>query len=142
MTPKSEPAAADTKEEVGDQDSEELSEELRRCRDEFPPHDSDDSLEPEQVADELRRLAAEFPPAVDSVPHREPREGATAPEAFWENNGPYAPRRSGRHRGRPVSPDPLIFHTTIWLEQGQEARTAARSDVNDAGYSGDTKDSC
>ena len=105
VTPKSEPAAAEIKEEVGDQDSEDLNEELRRHIDEFPPHDSEDSLGPEHVADELRRLAAEFPPVVDSVPQREPREGATAPGAFRkQNNGPYAPRRSGRHRGRPVSP--------------------------------------
>ena len=78
--------------------------------DEFPPHDSEDSLEPEHVADELRGLAAELP-----------REGATAPGVFRENDGPYAPRRSGRHRGRTVSPDPLMFHTTIWMEHDHEA---------------------
>ena len=60
-------------------------------------------------------------PVVDSVPQREPREGATAPGACWENNGPYAPRRSGRHRGRTVSPDPLMLHTTIWLEHDRDA---------------------
>ena len=81
----------------------------------------EDSLGPEHVADELRRLAVEFPPVVDSVPQREPSEGATAPGTFRENNGPYAPRRSGRHRGRPVSPDPFMFHTTIWIEHDQEA---------------------
>ena len=87
VTPKSESAAAEVKEEEGDQDSEDLHEELRRRMDEFPPHDSEDSLEPEHVAEELRRLATELP-----------REGATAPGVFRENNGPYAPRRSGRHR--------------------------------------------
>ena len=96
-TPKSELAAAEIKEEVGDQDSEDLNEELRTHIDESPLHDSEDSLGPEHVADELRRLAAEFPPVVDSVSQRESREGATAPEAFRESNGPYAPRRSGRH---------------------------------------------
>ena len=120
-TPKSEPAAAEVKEEIDDQDSEDLHEELRRSLDESPSRDSEDSLGPEHVADELRRLATEFPPVRDSVPQREPREGATAPGAFRDNNGPYAPRRSGRHRGRPVSPDPLMFHTTIWKEHDQEA---------------------
>ena len=125
MTPKSEPAAAEIKKEVGDQDSEDLiiNEELRRHIDEFPPHDSEDSpLVPEHVADELRRLAAEFPPVVDSVPQREPREGATAPGAFRGKQWSICTRRSGRHRGRPVSPDPLMFHTAIWMEHDQEAR--------------------
>ena len=120
VTPKSEPAAADIKEEIGDLSSEELNEELLRNRDAFPP-DSEDSLGPEDVADELKRLAATFPPVVDSDPQRESREGATAPGAFRERNGPCAPRRSGRHRVRPVSPDPFIFHTTIWLEHDREA---------------------
>ena len=60
-TPKSEPTALDTKEElseqdVDDQNSDTLREELQRSREEFPPHDSEDSLGPEHVADELRRL--------------------------------------------------------------------------------------
>ena len=126
VTPKSEPATVETKEElsdqdVGDQDSDNLREELQRRFDEFPPHDSEDSLGPEHVAEELRRLAIEFALVVESVPQHAPREGATAPEAFWENNVPYAPRRSRRYRGRPVSPDPLMFPTTIWLEHDQEA---------------------
>ena len=122
VTPKSESAAAaELKEEVDDQNFEDLNEELRRRIDEFPPPDSEDSLGPERVADELRRLAAEFPLVVDAVPQREPREGATAPRALRNNNGPHAPRRSRRHRGRPVSPDPLMFHTTIWIEHDQEA---------------------
>ena len=58
---------------------------------------------------------------MDPVPQRESREGATAPEAFREMDGPYVPRRSTRYRGRPVSPDPLMFHTTIWMEHDQEA---------------------
>ena len=66
MTPKSEPTALETKEELsaqdaGDQDSDTLREELQRSRDEFPPHDSEDSLGPEHVADELRRLTAAHP---------------------------------------------------------------------------------
>ena len=66
VTPKSEPAAVETKEElsdqdVGDQDSDNLHEESQRRIAESPPHDSEDSLGPEHVADELRRLAAEFP---------------------------------------------------------------------------------
>ena len=64
VTPKSEPAAVETKEELseqdaGDQDSDTLREELQRSRNEFPPHDSEhDSSSPEHVADELRRLTA------------------------------------------------------------------------------------
>ena len=133
VTPKSEPAAVETKEElsdqdVGDQDSDNLPEELQRRINEFPPHDSEDSLGPERGVEELRRLAAEFPPVVESVPQRVPREGAAAPEVFWENNGPYAPRRSRRQRGRPVSHDPLMFHTTIWLEHDQEASARAHEE--------------
>ena len=76
------------------------------------------------MAEELQRLVAEFPPAVDPVPQQaihEQREGAAAPEALREIDGPYAPKRSTRYRGRPVSPDPLMFHTTIWLERNREA---------------------
>ena len=76
VTPMSEPATAEVKEEVGD-------------------HDSEDSFRREHVAEELQRLIAEFPPALDLVPQRESREGATAPEAFREiMGGPYAPRSS------------------------------------------------
>ena len=135
MTPKSEPATEEIKEEVGDRDSEDSKEAAEAH--EFPPHDSEDSLGPEHVADELQRLIAEFPLVVESVPQRESREGATAPEAFRENSGPYAPRRSGRHRGRPVSPDPFMFHTTLWLEHHLDAwRTysvIARSNAHNAG---------
>ena len=120
VTPKSELAAVETKEEpseqdVGDQDSDTLREELQRNRDDFPPHDSEGSLGPEHMADELRRLVAEHPSVMGSASPCEAREGATAPNADWENHGPYAPQRSRRHRGRPVSPDPFMFHTTIWL---------------------------
>ena len=133
VTPKSEPAAVETKEEpseqdVGDQDSDALREELQRSRDEFPPHDSEDSLGPEHVADELRRLVAEHPQIAGSASPREPREGATAPDAAWENHGPYAPQRSRRHRGRPMSPDPFMFHTTIWLEHDSEASARAHEE--------------
>ena len=97
--PKSEVATAEVKEESGD-------------------HDSEDSFRPEHVVEELH----EFPPAVNPVPQpHEPREGATAPETPRESDGPYAPRRSTRYRDRPVSPDPLMFHTTIWLEHDQDA---------------------
>ena len=133
VTPKSEPATAEIKEEssnqdVGDQESDDLHEELQRRIEEFPPHDSEDSLGPEHVADELRRLATQFTPIVESAPQHEPRGGATAPEAFWEDNGPYAPTKSRRHRGRPVSPDPLTFHTTIWLEDDREASARAHAE--------------
>ena len=63
VAPKSEPATAEVKEKTGD-------------------HDSEDSFRPEHVEEELQRLIAEFPPAVDPVPQREVREGATAPEAY------------------------------------------------------------
>ena len=105
MTPKIEAATVGSKEEPDE-------------------HDSEDSLRPEPVAEELQRLLAELPPAVDSIPqqpNQEQREGATALESLREFGGPYAPRRSTRYRGRPVSPDPLMFHTTIWLEHDREA---------------------
>ena len=54
-------------------------------------------------------------------PIHEQREGAAAPEAFREIDGPYALSRSTRHRGRPVSPDPLMFHITIWMERDRQA---------------------
>ena len=101
---------------------------MQRSINEFPPHDSEDSLGPEYVADELRRLAAELPPGAESAPQRDPRVGATAPEAVWENNGPYAPQRSRRNRSRPVSPDPFMFHTTIWMEHDQEASARAHEE--------------
>ena len=89
MTPKSEPAALEPKEELseqdaGDQDSDTLREELQ-SRDELPPHDSEDSLGPEHVADELRRLTAAHPQMTGSASTREPR-GATAPGATWETH--------------------------------------------------------
>ena len=111
VTPKSEPAALETKEELseqdaGDQDSDTLREELQRSRDEFPPHDSEDSLGPEHVAAELGRLTAAHSQMTGSASTRESREGATAPHSTWENHGPYAPQRSRRNRGRQLSPRP------------------------------------
>ena len=38
-----------------------------------------------------------------------------------QKTSPYAPRRSTRHRGRPMSPGPLMFHTIVWMEHDQEA---------------------
>ena len=105
-----------------------LCEELQRSRSEFPPHDSEDSLGPEDVADELRRLTSAHTQTTGSVSTREPRGGATAPDAAWENHGPYAPQRSRRNRGRPVSPDPLMFRSTIWLEHDQEASARAHEE--------------
>ena len=133
VTLKSEPAAVETKEEpseqdVAEQDSDALRQELQRSRDEFPPHDSEDSFGPEHVADELRRLVAEHPQMTGSVSPRESREGATAPDAAWENHGPYAPQRSRRYRGRTVSPDPFMFHTTIWLEHDPGASARAHNE--------------
>ena len=131
VTPKLEPTAVETKEEsseqdVGDQDSDALREELQRSRDEFPPHDSEDSLGPEHVAESMLMSSEGSSRNTHqliegSAPPREPREGATAPDVAWENHGPYAPQRSRRHRGQPVSPDPFMFHTTIWLEHDSEA---------------------
>ena len=105
VTPKSEAATVGTKEEPAG------------C-------DSEDSFRPEHVAEELQRLIAEFPPSVDPIPQQpihEQREGATAPDSLREIDGPYAPRRSTRHHGRPAYPDPLMFHTAIWLEHDREA---------------------
>ena len=103
VTPKSEAATVGTKDEPAE-------------------HDSEDSLRPEQMGEELRRLIAEFPPSADSTPRQlDEQRGATAPCAPREFDGPYAPRRSTRSRGRAVSPDPLMFHHTIWLEHDREA---------------------
>ena len=63
-----------------------------------------------------------------SASTREPKGGATAPDTAWENHGPYAPQRSRRNRGRPVSSDPLMFHSTIWLELDQEASARAHEE--------------
>ena len=62
-------------------DSDGLREELQRSRDEFPPHDSEDSLGPEYVENEQM---------MGSASTREPMEGATAPDSTLENHGPYA----------------------------------------------------
>ena len=108
MTPKSEAATVGTKDEPAE-------------------HDSEDSLRPEQMGEELRRLIAEFPPSADSTPRQlDEQRGATDPCTPREFDGPYAPRRSTRSRGRAVSPDPLLFHHTIWLEHDREA--AAREE--------------
>ena len=88
----------------------------------------EDSLDPEHVVDELRRFVAEHPQVEGSASPGEPREGATAPDVAWENHGPYAPQRSRGHRGRPVSPDPFMFHTTIWLEHDSEASARAHEE--------------
>ena len=72
----------------------------------------------------LQRLIAEFPPSADPTPQQhnpEQREGATAPDQPWEFDGPYAPRRSTQSPSRVISPDPLMFHNTIWLEHDREA---------------------
>ena len=63
-----------------------------------------------------------------SASTRESRGGATAPDSTWENHGPYAPQRSRRNRGRQLSPGPLMFHTTIWLEHDEEASVRAREE--------------
>ena len=124
METKEEPSEQD----VGEQGSDALREELQRSRDEFPPDDSEDFLGPERVADELRRLVAEHPQVEGSASPCEPREGAPAPDVAWENHGPYAPQRSRRHRGRPVSPDPFMLHTTIWAEHDSEASARAHEE--------------
>ena len=67
-------------------------------------------------------MLAEFPPSAESAPSQlDEQRGAPAPRTPRELDGPYAPRRSTRSRGRAVSPDPLMFHHTIWLEHDREA---------------------
>ena len=132
-TPKSEPTALEPKEEsdeqdADDQNSDTLREELQRSRDAFPPHDSEDSLGPEHVADELRRLTEAHAQMTGSTSIQESRGGATAPDPTWDNQGPYAPQRSRRNRGRPMSPDPLMFRSTIWVEHDQEASARAHEE--------------
>ena len=148
------PRRLNAKEEVSeqdadDQDSDALREELQISRDEFPPHDSEDSLGPEHVENELRRLTAAHSQMMGTASTREPMEGATAPDSTWENHSPYAPQRSRNNRGRQLSPDPLMFHTTIWLEHDQEASARAHEEpieqLRDRGCTmeanfGDTKD--
>ena len=103
MTPKSEAATVGTKDEPAE-------------------YDSEDSLRPEQMGEELRRLIADFPPPADSTPRQlDEQRGATAPCPPREFDGPYAPRRSTRYRGRAVSADPFLLHQTIWLEHDREA---------------------
>ena len=93
-----------------------------RTKDERAEPDSEDSLRPEQMGEELHRLIAEFPPSADSTPRQlDEQRGATAPCPPSEFDGPYAPRRSTRKRGRAVSPDPFLFHQTTWLEHDREA---------------------
>ena len=74
---------------------------------------------------------------MDPVPQQQ-REGATAPEASREIDGPYSPRRSTRYCGRAVSPDPLMFHTTISLEHDP----AAEADGNHGGVIGEAIRAC
>ena len=117
-----------SEQDADDQNSDTLREELQRSRDEFPPHDSEDSSGPEHVADELRRLTEAHPQMTSSASTHESRGGATAPDSIWENHGPYAPQRLRRNRGRPASPDPLMFHSTIWMEHDQEASARAHEE--------------
>ena len=102
MTPKSEAAPVGVKNEPTEPDSE-------------------GSVRPEE-REELRRLIEAFPPSSDSTP-RQPEEhrGPTGLRTPREPIGPYAPRRSTRPRARDVSPDPYMFHQTIWMEHDREA---------------------
>ena len=63
-----------------------------------------------------------FPPSSDSTP-RQPEEhrGPTGLRTPREPTGPCAPRRSTRPRARDASPDPYMFHQTIWMEHDREA---------------------
>ena len=61
-----------------------------------------------------------------STSFHDSRGGATAPDAV--SHGPYAPQRARRNRGRTVSPDPLMFRSTIWLEHYQEASARAHEE--------------
>ena len=133
VTPKLEPVALETKEELSepdasDQDSDTLREELQRSKHELPLRDSEDSLGPEHVADELRRLTAAHPQMTGSASTCAPRGGATAPDATRETHGPYAPQRSRRNRGRPVSPDHLCFTQLYgWSMTKTQVHTHTRS---------------
>ena len=91
VTPKSETAAVEIKKEpndqdVDDQDSDALREELQRSRDEFPPHDSEDALGPERVADELRRLVAEHPQVEGSASPCEPQRRSPSSRCSLEKS--------------------------------------------------------
>ena len=61
------------------------------------------------------------------------RQGAVAPDSewTWENNESYAPRRSGRYRGRLQSPDPYMFNSTIWVRHDHEASARIHEDPMD-----------
>ena len=132
-TPKPESTTFDVKEELSeqeadDQTSEVLREELQRSREEIPPHDSEDSLGPEHVADELRRLTEAQAQMTGSIPPRKSGGGATASYSTWENHDPSAPQRLRSNRGGSQTPDPHMFHSTIWLRHDQEA--SARTHKN------------
>ena len=102
MTPKSEAAPVGVKDEPTEPDSEEPA-------------------GPEEQ-EELRRLIDAFPPSSVSTP-RQPEEhrGPTGLRTPREPIGSYAPRRSTRPRVRDVSPDPYVFHQTLWMEHDREA---------------------
>ena len=129
-TPKLEPTAKEELDEqdADGQDSDTLREELQRSRDAFPPQDSEDSLGPEQVADELRRLTEAHAQMTGSTSFHDSRGGATAPDSVWDTYGAYAPQSVRRNRGRTVSPYPLMFRSTIWLEHDQEASARAHEE--------------
>ena len=114
-TPKLEPTVKEELDEqdADGQDADTLREELPN-REEISQPDSEDSLGPEQVADELRRLTEAHAQTTGSTSVHDPRGGATAPDASWDTQGPYAPQRPRRNRGRALTPDPLMFRTTIW----------------------------
>ena len=61
------------------------------------------------------------------------RRGATAPESTrdGENSGSYAPRRSGRYRGRVQTPDPYMFNSTMWIRHDPEASARMYEDPMD-----------
>ena len=138
--------------DLKEQNSDALCEEAQEGQGEIPLHDSEDSLGPERIADELRRLTEAQAQSASATPHHGSEEGATAPNSNWtregatapdttwdwENRGPYAPQRSGRHRGRLQPPDPNMFRSTIWVNHDQEASARAHDSpvdqLRDRGY--------
>ena len=60
-------------------------------------------------------------------------QGAIAPESGrnWEDNESYAPQRSGRYRGRMMSPDPYMFKSTIWVRHDHEESARMYEDPMD-----------
>ena len=77
--------------------------------------------------------AAPIPEETTTPTSAQNRQGAIAPESVWdwENNGSYAPQRSGRYRGRLQSLDPYMFNSTVWIRHDPEASARMHEDPMD-----------